>query len=261
MRVDAEGRRPLCHGMPQDTHRGRRYLLVGATGGLGSAVARRLRSEGASLVLAARRPEPLAALGAELDAPHHVLDARDFDATSALFEQVAGEGLHGAACFAGSILLRPAHTTSANDYREVLGQNLDTAFSVTRAAGKTLGRTGGSLLLFSTGAASTGLPSHEAIAAAKAGVEGLVRSAAATYAAKGLRVNAIAPGLVETPLSARLLANEASRQASVAMHALGRVGTPDDCSACAAWLLGPDSSWVTGQVIGIDGGLARVRAR
>jgi NAD(P)-dependent dehydrogenase (short-subunit alcohol dehydrogenase family) len=261
MRVDAEGRRPLRHGMPQDTHRGRRYLLVGATGGLGSAVARRLRSEGASLVLAARRPEPLAALGAELDAPHHVLDARDFDATSALFEQVAGEGLHGAACFAGSILLRPAHTTSANDYREVLGQNLDTAFSVTRAAGKTLGRTGGSLLLFSTGAASTGLPSHEAIAAAKAGVEGLVRSAAATYAAKGLRVNAIAPGLVETPLSARLLANEASRQASVAMHALGRVGTPDDCSACAAWLLGPESSWVTGQVIGIDGGLARLRAR
>jgi NAD(P)-dependent dehydrogenase (short-subunit alcohol dehydrogenase family) len=261
MRLGALVGRLLDRGMTSEIHRGRRYLLVGATGGIGSAVARRLRDQGASLVLAARRPEPLAALGAALGASHRVLDARDFDATAALFDEVAAGGLDGAACFAGSIVLRPAHATSAADYREVLAQNLDTAFSVTRAAGKTLGRTGGSLLLFSTGAASVGLPGHEAIAAAKAGVEGLVRSAAATYAAKGLRVNAIAPGLVETPLSARLVANDASRQASVAMHALGRLGVPEDIAACAAWLLGPESSWVTGQIVGIDGGLARVRSR
>ncbi len=242
-------------------HVGRTYLLVGATGGMGSALARRLRRDGAALVLAARREEPLAALGQELDAPHHVLDARDFEATRALVDSLAEGGLHGIASLTGSILLKPAHATSEAEYRETIGQNLDTAFSIVRAAGRALGRSGGSVLLFSTAAAAIGLPSHEAIAAAKAGVEGLVRSAAATYAAKGLRFNAIAPGLVETPLSARILASDASRQASVAMHALGRIGVADDVTAGASWLLGPESSWVTGQVIGIDGGLARVRGR
>jgi NAD(P)-dependent dehydrogenase (short-subunit alcohol dehydrogenase family) len=117
------------------------------------------------------------------------------------------------------------------------------------------------VVLFSTAAAAVGLPNHEAIAAAKAGVEGLVRSAAATYASQGLRFNAIAPGLVRTPLSARITSSETALKASVAMHPLGRIGEPDEVASLAAWLLGPDATWATGQVYTLDGGLAALRAR
>ena len=98
-------------------------------------------------------------------------------------------------------------------------------------------------------------------AAAKAGVIGLTLSAAATYAPRGIRVNCVAPGLVRTPMTARITANEASLKASTAMHALGRIGDPADVAGAIEWLLGPDSGWVTGQVLGVDGGLASVRAR
>jgi NAD(P)-dependent dehydrogenase (short-subunit alcohol dehydrogenase family) len=102
---------------------------------------------------------------------------------------------------------------------------------------------------------------HEALAAAKAGVIGLTLSAAARYAPKGVRVNAVAPGLVRTPMTARITGNEAALKASTALHALGRVGEPDDAASAIAWLLDPAQSWVTGQVIGVDGGLATLRSR
>jgi len=104
-----------------------------------------------------------------------------------------------------------------------------------------------------------GLPNHEAIAAAKAGVEGLVRSAAATYAPR-MTVNAVAPGLVDTPLAARITANPAARAASEKKHALGRLGHPEEIAGAIAWLLGPDAGWMTGETLAIDGGLSRVRS-
>ena len=119
-----------------------------------------------------------------------------------------------------------------------------------------LGRQGLEIL-----AAGLGLANHEAIAAAKAGLEGLVRSAAATYAATGLRVNAIAPALTETPLTASMVASDAVRKAVTAMHPLGRLGTADDQAAAIAFLLSPAAGWITGQVLGVDGGLGRVRAK
>lgn len=121
--------------------------------------------------------------------------------------------------------------------------------------------TGGSIVLVSSCAARVGLTNHEAIAAAKAGVIGLTLSAAATYAPRGIRVNCVAPGLVRTPMTARLTVNEASLKASTAMHALGRIGEPADVAAALEWLLSPEQSWVTGQVLGIDGGLSTVRPR
>jgi NAD(P)-dependent dehydrogenase (short-subunit alcohol dehydrogenase family) len=113
----------------------------------------------------------------------------------------------------------------------------------------------------STAAARIGLASHEAIAAAKAGVIGLALSAAATYVAQGIRVNVVAPGLVDTPMIKRSTSNETSLRASVAMHPLGRIGTPDEVAATIEWVLGPESSWITGQVVGVDGGLATLKAR
>ena len=162
---------------------------------------------------------------------------------------------------AGSILLKPAHSTSMDEFDETVSQNLRTAFSVTRPAGKTMRSKGGSVVLMSSCAAAVGLPNHEAIAAAKAGVEGLVRSAAATYASGGLRFNAVAPGLVDTPLASRITGNEPALKASTAMHPLGRIGTPIEVARAIAFLLAPESDWITGQVLGVDGGLAEVRGR
>ena len=116
-------------------------------------------------------------------------------------------------------------------------------------------------MLCATAAARTGFVNHEAIAAAKGGVIGLTLSAAATYAPRNIRVNCAAPGLVDTPLAARITSNEAAMKASAAMHALGRIGRADDVASGIAWLLDPENNWVTGQILGIDGGLGTVRSR
>jgi 3-oxoacyl-[acyl-carrier protein] reductase len=164
---------------------------------------------------------------------------------------------------AGSLLLKPAHRTTAAEWRGVMAANLDSSFHLLQAVvrSRPVGGPMTSLVFASSVAATLGLMNHEAIAAAKAGVEGLTRSAAATYGAQGLRVNAVAPSLTETPLTASLIAAPANRQAVTDRHVLGRIGTPDDVAAAIVFLLSTDSSWMTGQVIGIDGGLGSVRGR
>ncbi len=239
-----------------------RYLIVGGAGGIGGALAARLRSRGDAVVLAGRTEETLVARAAALGAAWRVVDARDFEAMERLVGALVAEdgGLRGVVCCAGSILLKPAHLTSAAEFDATVGTNLTTAFSTVRAAGRHLAGAGGSVVLFSTAAARLGLPNHEAIAAAKAGIEGLVRSAAATYGGKGLCINAIAPGLVDTGLAQRITGNPRSLEASRALHVRGRIGTPDEVASLAAWLLSEDAGWVTGQTLGIDGGLGVARS-
>jgi len=157
--------------------------------------------------------------------------------------------------------LKPAHLTTETEWATTLATNLTSAFAATRAGARAMLETGGSIVLVSSAAARLGLANHEAIAAAKAGIIGLVLAGAASYGARGIRVNAVAPGLVRTALTERLTASDAARKASIGMHALGRLGEPSDVASAIAWLLDPAQSWVTGQVLGIDGGLASVRTR
>lgn len=239
------------------------HLLIGAAGGIGSALARQLTERGDTVVLAGRTAEDLDALGDELDQPTHPVDARDFAAVDEAVEAVVDEHgrIDGAINCAGSVVLKPAHLTTPDDYTDVIATNLGTAFAVVRAAAPRMREHGGAIALVSTAAVSTGLPNHEAVAAAKGGVEGLVRSAAATYGARGVRVNAVAPGLVETPQTRSLVDNERQAEASRSMHVLGRFGQPDEVARALAWLVDGDNDWVTGQVLGVDGGLGRVRTR
>jgi 3-oxoacyl-[acyl-carrier protein] reductase len=236
------------------------FVILGAAGGIGSAIARALAADNAKIVLAGRRQEPLDALAAELGATAHVVDASDFAAVEHLVQQAAAAHgrVAGLVNAVGSILLKPAHLTSEADLAETLRLNVQTAFAAVRAAGRVM-TDGGSVLLFASSASEVGLPNHEAIAAAKGAVGGLVRSAAATYAARKLRVNAIAPGLTDTPMAARITGNPKSLEVSVAMHPIGRIGRADDIAPAARWLLDPASDWVTGQVITLDGGMSRVR--
>lgn len=240
------------------------YLVLGATGGIGRSLVHRLSVRGARLVLGARREEPLRALAADVGAEAFPLDATEYENVEGAVRHAADAygRLDGAVNLVGSLLLKPAHLTSLDEYETTLRLNLHTAFFTVKAAARAMMKDGGSIVLASSAVAQAGIANHEAIAAAKAGVAGLARSAAATYAGRGVRVNAVAPGLTETPMTERITSNEAGRAQSEAMHALGRLGRPDDVASAVDWLLDAErSGWVTGQVLGVDGGLGSVRAR
>jgi len=247
--------------MPQE--RSQRVLVIGAAGGIGSALVRRLVASGAQVFVAGRDAARLGALSAELGLPGATLDAADPDAVDALADRAAAElgGLDGLANCVGSLILKPAHLTSTADWQATLATNLSSAFGCVRAAGRLMKSGGGSVVLVSSAAARVGLANHEAIAAAKAGIIGLTLSAAATYARQGIRFNAVAPGLVRTPLTKGLVASELAEKASIGMHPLGRLGEPEEVAGAILWLLDPAQSWITGQVLGVDGGLANVKGR
>ena len=241
-------------------------IIAGITGGIGSAVARRLHAAGYRVGGFARSVEKLAALAAELPGLETVMtEATDPVAVEAVIADLAaraGGRVDGYVHAVGSILLKSAHLTSLEEWRRTLDLNLNSAFYGLKAVvGPMQTQGAGSIVLISSVAAGTGLPSHEAIAAAKGGVEGLVRAAAASYASRNVRINAVAPGLVDTPMAAALLGNPQARAFSEKLHPLGRVGTADQVAATIVHLLSPEADWITGQVWAVDGGMSTVRPR
>lgn len=239
------------------------YLVFGAYGGIGSALSRRLSASRARLAVSGRNPSTLGVLAEELDALALPADASDFEAVHGAVERTLERfgRLDGVASCVGSLLLKPAHLTQPEEWHAILATNLTSAFAVMQAASRPMMKQRkGAVVFVSTAAAQTGLPNHEAIAAAKGGIDALVRSAAATYGKAGIRVNAVAPGLVETELTARITGSDKARESSEAMHVLGRLGQPTDVAQAIQWLLSDAAGWITGQTLGVDGGLGRVRS-
>ncbi|MEY4668797.1 MAG: hypothetical protein RL518_1496 [Pseudomonadota bacterium] len=238
-------------------------VIFGGTGGIGSAIAEALSKKGISTFLVSRSEERLRATASTVGARGYaVADATNLEQVEGAFAQAttALDGISGVAHCVGSILLKPAHLTSEAEFTSVIHQNLTSAFFVVRAAARTM-TSGGSILLFSSAAGRIGLANHEAIAAAKAGIIGLTLSAAATYAPRKLRVNCIAPGLVQTQMSEKITSNQSAAAFSRSLHPLGRLGDPADIAPLAAVLLSDEGSWITGQVVGVDGGLATVKTK
>tara|TARA_Y100000768_G_scaffold171682_1_gene128476 strand:+ start:2108 stop:2800 length:693 start_codon:yes stop_codon:yes gene_type:complete len=227
-------------------------LIIGAAGGIGSKLVHDLM--GTSNLL-------LGYYNSSLNVPVESakLDATDFESVTSFVQKGLDkfEEVDALVCLPGSLILKPAHRCTEEEFYSTIDTNLKSAFSVTRAAGELLKDC--SIVLMSTAAASVGLANHELIAAAKSGVEGLAKSAAKTYARKNLRFNTISPGMVETPLTSSITSNDIIRKASEKMHALQRIGKPRDISNMITFLINPENNWITGQNFIVDGGLSSTK--
>ena len=232
-------------------------LVIGATGGIGSALARQLHAAGRPLKLVARDETRLTPLAAELDAEHLVADVLDESFGEAL-AAFAGDTLAGLAYCVGSIDLKMLRRVTAEDLLNAYQLNVVGAVLAIQATQPALKKGKGSVVLFSTVAVGQGFAQHTIVSGAKGGVEGVTRALAAELA-PDIRVNAIAPSLTRTPLAERFTSNEATADSIAGMHALKRLGEADDSAALAAFLLSPDAGWITGQVIGVDGGRSSLR--
>ncbi|MCQ4161497.1 SDR family oxidoreductase [Roseomonas sp. GC11] len=238
-----------------------RVVVIGATGGVGSALARRLAARGQEPFLVGRDAARLGALAAELGAPSAVADVLE-PAGLAAAVTAAGPVLAGLAYCAGSIPLKPLKRLTEQDFLEAWRLNVLGAALAVQAAQPALAAApgGGAVVLFSSIAARQGFANHAAIAAAKAGVEGLVVALGAELA-PAIRVNAVAPSLMRTGIAAPLTANAAMAEAIAKLHPLPRLGMAEDAAGLAAFLLSEEAGWISGQVIGVDGGRATLRSK
>jgi NAD(P)-dependent dehydrogenase (short-subunit alcohol dehydrogenase family) len=239
------------------------YVIFGATGSVGSSLCEMLVRSGAKVVAGVRDAERASEMPELQNCDICVATAADPQSLAACLDHAISThgALTGVANCIGSVLLKPAHLTSDDEWHDTLTTNLTSSFFIVRAAAKQMRQTGGSIVLVSSSAARIGLANHEAIAAAKAGIIGLTLSSAATYAGRGIRVNAVAPGLVRSNMTRKLWETPEAAALSAQMHALGRLGEPVDVARAIKWLLDPESGWVTGQTVGIDGGLGSVLTR
>ncbi len=234
---------------------GKTFLIAGGSTGIGNELARQLSESGANVHVFSRTQGEL-----ELGGPvtHHSCDFSTDDFESAELP----ETIHGAVYCPGTINLRSFRSLTLEDFRNDLEVNTIGAIKFLKGCLSGLKKGADqqptSVVLFSTVAVGTGMPMHSSIAVAKGAIEGLTRSLAAELA-PNVRVNCLAPALTDTPLAAKFFATEEKRAAMDAKYPLGRAGSPEDLASMAATLLSPNCGWVTGQIIGVDGGMSSIR--
>jgi NAD(P)-dependent dehydrogenase (short-subunit alcohol dehydrogenase family) len=232
---------------------GKNILVVGGSSGIGLSLVKLLKDHQAN-VYVITRSEPV-------DMPVGVFHLQaDITEDLTAIAPFLPEQLHGLVYSAGSINLKPFGRLTENDFLHDYRVNVLGAVRIVQYALKQLkNAAGASVVLISSVAAKTGMPYHASIAAAKGAVEGLALSLAAELAFQQIRVNVVAPSLTDTPMAQNLLSSPEKREASAKRHPLGKYGQPEDVSNAIAFLLSNESNWITGQVIGIDGGMGNLK--
>jgi NAD(P)-dependent dehydrogenase (short-subunit alcohol dehydrogenase family) len=224
---------------------GKNVVIIGGNSGIGKATAEMLRATGANLFLYSKSGSGTVTLDTSVD----------FDEMPNLPEVI-----DGVVYAPGTINLKPFHRLSIEDFKNEMEVNFFGAVRVLQACLKGLKKSGSpSVVLFSTVAVQTGMGFHAGISSAKGAIEGLTRSLAAEWAPSKIRVNAIAPSLTETPLASALLSTPEKKEASDKRHPLGRVGSASDIASTTVFLLSPQSSWMTGQILHVDGGMSNLK--
>lgn len=220
-------------------------VLIGGNSGIGKATATILREAGANLFLYSKSGNDTT----ELDVSTDFSEIPDLP-----------EVIDGVVYCPGTINLKPFHRISIADFQKEMDINFFGAVRVLQACLKGLKKSSApSVVLYSTVAVQTGMGFHAGIASAKGAIEGLTRSLAAEWAPNKIRVNAIAPSLTETPLASTLLSTPEKKEASDKRHPLGRIGNSADIAEATVFLLSPKSSWMTGQILHIDGGMSNLK--
>ena len=226
-------------------------VIIGASSGIGLELSRELSTQGHQIIAVSRK-------AGESGLPPNT-QTIDWDATGETELEGLPEQIDGLVYCPGSINLKPFHRIKDEEYLHDYQLNALGAVRALRAAIKGLKKAEqASVVLFSTVAVGQGMPFHASVAAAKGAVEGLTRALAAELG-PGIRVNCLAPSIVDTPLASGLLSTDEKRSNSAGRHPLKRIGMPEDLAKAAAFLLSEDSGWMTGQVLGIDGGMSSIR--
>lgn len=224
---------------------GKNVVIIGGNSGIGKATAELLQAAGATVFLYSKSGNGTTPLDTSVD-----------------FGEMPNlpEVIDGVVYAPGTINLKPFHRISIEDFKREMEVNFFGAVRVLQACLKGLKKSSSpSVVLYSTVAVQTGMGFHAGIASAKGAIEGLTRSLAAEWAPSKIRVNAIAPSLTETPLASALLSTPEKKEASDKRHPLGRVGSASDIAASTLFLLSPQSSWMTGQILHVDGGMSTLK--
>ena len=232
-----------------------KYLIFGATGSVGSSLAEQLKNSGNDVHLVARNESEVKAIAEKLDCSYTVADVLE----DGFIEKVKSDinEIKGIAYCVGSIDLKPLRMVTEADMNKCMKLNLYSAIEAIKGYQEILKKNKGSVVLFSTVAAQRGFTNHTIIASAKAAVEGLTVTLAAEFA-PNIRVNCVAPSLSKSKIAEPMLKNATIAEGIAKAHPLKRLGEGKDSAALAKFLITEDSSWVTGQVIAVDGGRSKL---
>ena len=234
-----------------------KYLIFGATGSIGSSLAQQLKESNQDAHLISRNEEELKSISEKLGFSYTVADVLEDGFVDQIKSDTADFDISGLAYCIGSIDLKPLKRVTESDLNQCMKLNLYSAIEAIKGFQDDLKKNHGSIVLFSSVAAQKGFTNHTIIASAKAAVEGLTVTLAAEFA-PSIRVNCIAPSLTDSKISQSMLKSEVVAEALAKAHPLKRLGEGKDSASLAGFLLGEGSSWVTGQIIGVDGGRSRL---
>ena len=232
-------------------------LILGATGSIGSSLAKKLVESGDQVHLAGREEASLSSLASELNSSFTTCDVLEENFCEKILNDLKDEPIDGLAFCIGSIDLKPLKLTKKSDFMQSFNLNLVSATEIIRSLTDNLKKNKGSIVLFSTVAVKQGFPNHAIVSSAKGAIEGLTLALAAELA-PNVRVNCIAPSLTNSKMSNFLLKNEKVAEGIAKMHPLKRIGEGSDTASVAKFLLTKESSWITGQIVGVDGGRSSV---